>query len=155
MVHDLSAWRSGRKKAMEELHHKEWSTRHIEELFSVLKAVEEGRGSVSLRTSGVVVSSGYGVEITFHEDGSVSLGDQSCSVGERVHFSGSKCFSLLDGGTLLRFLGMLLLTIADGRGFVEWCSKYGVLYSDVYRCWAVFSSDGSVEFNGFSRASRS
>jgi len=147
MVHDLSAGRSERKKASQEASYKEWSTLHLEELFSVLKSIEEGRGSVTVDTSGVTVSGGYGVEIIFHDDGSVSLGDGTCSVGERVHFVGNKCFSLLDGPTLLRFLGLLLISVADGTGFVEWSAGYGVLYSDTYRCWAVFSSDGGVEFN--------
>ena len=152
MIHDLSAWRSARKKASQEAEYKEWSTLHLEELFSVLKSVEAGRGSVTVDTSGVTVSGGYGVEIAFHEDGSVSLGDETCSVGERVHFIGNKCFSLLDSTTLLRFLGLLLISVADGTGFVEWSAGYGVLYSDIYRCWAVFSSNGGVEFNGLSQA---
>ena len=151
MIHDLSAWRSARKKASYEAPHKEWSARHLEELFSVLKSVEEGRGSVTMDTSGVTVSAGYGVEIAFRQDGSVSLGDDTCSVGEEVYFVGNKCFSLLDDQTLLRFLGLLLLSVADGAGFVEWSAGYGVLYSDIYRCWAVFSRDGKVEFNGMSQ----
>jgi hypothetical protein len=151
MVHDLSAWRSARKKAAPEPKYKEWSTMHLKELFSVLKSVEEGRGSVTMDASMVTVSTGYGVEIVFYEDGSVLLGDETCSVGEKVHFSGNNCFSLLDSPTLLRFFGLLLLSVADGGGFVEWSAGYGVLYSDTYRCWAVFSSDGGVEFNGLSR----
>ncbi len=105
-------------------------------------------------SSAVTVSGGYGVEVVFHEDGSVTLGDETCSVGERVHFIGNKCFSLLDGPTLLRLLGLLLLSVVDGTGFVEWSASYGILYSDNYRCWAVFSSDGGVEFNGMARASQ-
>ena len=147
MVYDLSARRSAKKKKSQETSHKEWGTLHLEELFSVLKSVEEGRGSVSMDTSGVTVSAGYGVEVMFHEGGSVSLGDRSCSVGERVHFINNKCFALLDGRTLLRFLGLLLTSIADGMGFVEWSSGHALLYSDTYKCWAVFSSDGGVEFN--------
>jgi len=154
MIYDLSAWRSARKKTSERTYYKEWSTRHLEELFSVLKSVEEGRGSVSLGSSAVTVSGGYGVEVVFHEDGSVSLGDETCSVGERVHFIGNKCFSLLDGPTLLRLLGLLLLSVADGTGFVESSVNYGILYSDSYRYWAVFSSDGGVEFNGLAQASQ-
>jgi hypothetical protein len=147
MVYDLCAWRSVREKASQVAHYKEWSSLHLEELFAVLKSVEEGRGSVTVDTSGVTVSAGYGVEIMFHEDGSVSLGDGSCSVGEKVHFVSNKCFGLLDGSTLLRFLGLLVASVADGMGFVEWSSGHGVLYSDTYRCWAVFSSDGGVEFD--------
>jgi hypothetical protein len=154
MVLDLSTWRSARKKASPEAQRKEWSTMHLKELFSVLKSVEEGRGSVTLDSSGVRVSAGYGVEIVFREDGSVSLGDETCSVGEKAYFTGNCCFSLLDGPTLLRFLGLLLLSVADGAGFVEWSAGYGVLYSDTYRCWAAFSSDGRVEFNGLSRMSQ-
>jgi hypothetical protein len=147
MVYDLSAWRSAREKVPQVADYKEWSSLHLEELFAVLKSVEEGRGSVSVDSSGVTVSAGYGVEIIFHEDGSVLLGDGSCSVGERVHFTSNKCFGLLDSSTLLRFLGLLLASVADGMGFVEWSSGHGVLYSDTYRCWAVFSSDGGVEFD--------
>jgi hypothetical protein len=154
MVHDLSAWRSARKKASAEAQYKEWSPMHLEELFSVLKSVEEGRGSVTLDSSGVTVSAGYGVEIVFREDGSVSLGDETCSVGEKVYFTGNSCFSLLEAPALLRFLGLLLVSVADGDGFVEWSAGYGVLYSDTYRCWAVFLSDGRVEFNGLSRMSQ-
>jgi len=154
MVHSLSAWRSAKEKASLEAQYKEWSPLHLEELFSVLKSVEEGRGSVTVDSSGVTVSAGYGVEIVFREDGSVSLGDETCSMGEKVHFTGNSCFSLLDGPTLLRLLGLLLLSVADGAGFVEWSPGYGVLYSDTYRCWAVFSSDGRVEFNALSRISR-
>ncbi|HME43620.1 MAG TPA: hypothetical protein VKF36_11075 [Syntrophorhabdales bacterium] len=154
MIHDLSAWRSTRKKASSEALYKEWSTMHLEELFSVLKSVEEGRGSVTVDTSGVTVSAGYGIEIVFREDGSVSLGDETCSVGEKVHFIGNKCFSLLDDQTLLRFLGLLLVSVADGVGFVEWSAGYGVLYSDTYRCWAIFSRDGRVEFNGVAQTSQ-
>ncbi len=153
MVHDLSAWRSARKKktGQKTQQYKEWSALHLEELFSVLKAVEQGRGSVRMDTSGVTVSGGYGVEIIFRQDGSVSLGDETCSVGEKLHFVGNKCFSLLDQSTLLRFLGLLLVSVADGTGFVEWSVGYGLLYSDIYRCWAVFSRDGGVEFNGLSQ----
>jgi len=151
MVHDLLAWRFARRRTSQESQYKEWSTLHLEELFSVLKSVEEGRGSVTVDGSGVKVSGGYGVEVIFREDGSVSLGDETCSMDERVHFIGKKCFSLLDDPTLLRFLGLLLISIADGRGFVEWSPRYGVLYSDIYRCWAVFSSDGGVEFNRLSQ----
>ena len=147
MVYDLFAWRSARKKPSQEESHREWSTLHLEELFSVLKSVEEGRGSVTVDTSGVTVSASYGVEVMFHEDGTVSLGDGSCSVGESVHFISNKCFGLLDRPTLLRFLGLLLVSVADGMGFVEWSAGHGVLYSDTYRCWAIFSSDGGVEFN--------
>ncbi len=152
MVHDLSAWRSARKKAAQEAQqHKEWSSLHLEELFSVLKAIEQGRGSVRVDASGVSVDGGYGVEILFHQDGSVSLGDETCSVGERVHFVSNKCFSLLDEPTLLRFLGLLLLCVADRTGFVEWSAGYVILYSDIYRCWAVFSRDGGVEFSAWPR----
>jgi hypothetical protein len=154
MIYDLSAWRSAREKTSERTCYKEWSTRHLEELFSVLKSIEEGRGSVSVGDSTITVSGGYGVEVVFHEDGSVTLGDETCSVGERVHFTGNKCFSLLDGPTLLRLLGLLLLSVADGTGFVEWSVNYGILYSDSYRCCAVFSSDGGVEFNGMAQASQ-
>ena len=154
MIHDLSAWRSTRKKASQEALCREWSTMHLEELFSVLKSVEQGRGSVTVDASGVTVSGGYGVEVVFRQDGSVFLGDETCSVGERVHFIGNKCFSLLDNQTLLRFLGLLLLSVADGAGFVEWSAGYGVLYSDTYRCWAVFTSDGRVEFNGITQTSQ-
>jgi hypothetical protein len=147
MVYDLSSWRSARKRVSSEPEYKEWSALHLEELFAVLKSVEEGRGSVTVGASGVTVSAGYGIEVMFHEDGSVSLGDGSCSVGERVHFIHNKCFGLLDSPTLLRFLGLLLASVADGMGFVEWSSGHGLLYSDTYRCWAVFSSDGGVEFD--------
>jgi hypothetical protein len=147
MVHDLSAWRSARKKAPQAAPHKEWSTLHFEEFFTILKSIEEGRGSVSVGTCEVTVSAGYGVEVVFHEDGSVFLGDGSCLVGERVHFISNTCFGLLEGPTLLRFLGLLLASVADGMGFVEWSAGHGVLYSDTYKCWAVFSSDGGVEFN--------
>ncbi|HVN23639.1 MAG TPA: hypothetical protein VMT71_06685 [Syntrophorhabdales bacterium] len=151
MVYDLSAWRSSRNKSTQEtLQYKQWGALHLEELFSVLKAVEQGRGSVTVDTSGITITGGYGVEIIIHDDGTVSLGDGTCSVGEKVHFIGNNCFSLLDGPTLLRFLGLLLLSIADGTGFVEWSAGFGILYSDTYRCWAVFSSDGEVEFNGLS-----
>jgi hypothetical protein len=154
MVYDLSAWRSAKEKTLQTAYHKEWSNLHLEELFAVLKSVEEGRGSVTVDASGVTVSAGYGVEIMFHEDGSVSLGDGSCSVGERVHFISNKCFGLLDSSTLLRFLGLLLASVADGMGFVEWSSGHGVLYSDTYGCWAVFSSDGGVEFDRLFQASQ-
>ncbi len=153
MVYDLSAWRSAKEKASQETHYREWSGLHLEELFAVLKSVEEGRGSVTVDTAGVLVSAGYGVEVMFHQDGTVSLGDRTCSVGERVHFVSNKCFGLLDGPTLLRFLGLLLASVADGMGFVEWSSGHGVLYSDAYRCWAVFSSDGRVEFDRLFHAS--
>ena len=147
MVYDLSAWRSARKNGSREAPYKQWSTLHFEELFSVLKSIEEGRGSVTVGASGVTISAAYGCEVMFHEDGRVSLGDESSSVDERVHFISKQCFGLYDRPTLLRFLGLLLASVADGMGFVEWSAGHGVLYSDRYRCWAVFSSDGKVEFS--------
>ncbi len=156
MVHDLSAWRAARTKKTAEYHqYKEWSALHLQELFSVLKSVEQGRGSVTVGSSGITISGGYGVEIVFYYDGTVSLGDETCSVGEQVHFVVDKCFRLMDARTLLRFLGLLLISVADGNGFVEWSAGYGVLYSDVYRCWALFSRDGGVEFNGVTRVALS
>jgi hypothetical protein len=147
MVYDLSLWRSAKKNRSRPIHYKEWSTLHFEELFSVLKSIEEGRGSVTVGASWVTVSTAYGSEVMFHADGRVSLGDRSCTSGERVHFMSKQCFGLYDRPTQLRFLGLLLTSVADGMGFVERSAGHGVLYSDRYRCWAVFSSDGRVEFS--------
>ncbi len=147
MIHDLSAWRSEKQQKSQEVAYREWNALHLEELFSLLKSIEEGRGSVVINPSGVTISAGCGVEATFLDDGTVSLGDSSCVVTEKVHFKKNKCFGLLDRPTLLRFLGLMLASVADGMGFVEWSAGQGVVYSDVYTCWAVFSSDGGVEFN--------
>lgn len=147
MIHNLSAWRSERKERSRKALYREWNALHLEELFSLLKSIEEGRGSVVIDPCGVTISAGWGVEARFRDDGTVSLGDRSCSVNEKVHFRRNKCFALLDGSTLLRFLGLLLASVADGMGFVEWSAGQGIVYSDVYTCWAVFSSDGGVEFN--------
>ena len=147
MVYNLSAWRSEKKKGVQRSPHKPWSALHFEELFSVLKAIEEGRGSVTVGGSTVTVSASYGSEVIFYDDGTVSLGDRSSAVNERVHFMSKQCFNLYDLPMQLRFLGLLLASVADGMGFVEWSAGHGVLYSDRYRCWVVFSSDGGVEFS--------
>jgi hypothetical protein len=147
MIHNLTAWRSERKERSRKVSYREWNALHLEELFSLLKSIEEGRGSVVIDPCGVTISAGCGVEATFRDDGTVCLGDKSCSVIEKVHFKKNKCFALLDRSTLLRFLGLLFASVADGMGFVEWSAGQGIIYSDVYTCWAVFSSDGGVEFN--------
>jgi hypothetical protein len=145
MVHNLTEWRSARKAAQ----HREWSAFHLEELFSVLKSVEEGRGSVVMGQSGVTISAGYGMQVTLDEEGTVFLGDGSCALTETLYFSRERhnCFSLLESSTLIRFLGLLLASLAEGMGFVEWSAGHGVIYSDLYGCWVVFSRDGAVEFN--------
>ena len=147
MIHNLSAWRSERTERSRTVSYGEWNALHLEELFSLLKSIEEGRGSVVIDPGGVTISAGWGIEATFRDDGTVSLGDTSCSITEKVHFRKNKCFTLLDRSTLLRFLGLLLASVADGMGFVECSAGQGIVYSDVYSCWAVFSSDGGVEFN--------
>ncbi len=147
MIHHLSSWRSERRERTSKASYKEWNPLHLEELFSLLKSVEEGEGSVVTGISGVTISTGYGLQATLLENGTVRLGDREYSVTERLHFKKTNCFTLLNRSTLLRFLGLVLASIADGMGFVEWSAGHGVIYSDVYGCWVVISRDGSVEFN--------
>jgi hypothetical protein len=137
--------------------HTGWSPAQFDELLAVLKSIEEGRGSVSVRGAQVCILAGYGVRITFHQDGSVEMGDGYVKVSNHVRYAGTYHDGIGPNDSpsyLFNVLGLLLESVADGHGFIETSRTHGLVYADTYGSWAVFYADGTIEFDRHSAPQR-